>query len=210
MLKSSRAVEHPSADDDLNQQLRQSFARMRTQVAGVRDSGAPSEAADAAVEPSLPAKLFIGQNATWYDDRWRWMEWRGRSLSWNGAAAASLGIWFGYRRMYRWLAVAMAWLGLVVILALTGVPLRILLSFQALVMLACGLYGNHLYLQHFRRIARGVAETRHTHAAQVQAITAAGGVDQRTAMVAAAGMAGLVLLVAGLLALLGAGPAIRF
>lgn len=209
MLKSQRG-ESSSTADDLDQQLRQSFARMRSKVAARPDSGpAPAEPEDV-IEPSLPAKLFIGPNATWYDDRWRWMDWRGQAISWNGAAAGSFGVWFGYRRMYGSLALALGWLGLLCILALTGVPLRLLLSVQALAMLGAGLYGNQIYLRHFRRIAREVAETRHTHAAQVQAITAAGGVDRRTPALAGAGVAALVLLVAIVMSTLGLGPTVRF
>ena len=56
--------------------------------------------AEPGVTPLDSTKTFVGPNGTYYDERWRYMEWRGRSRSWNWAAALSFGGWLAYRRMY--------------------------------------------------------------------------------------------------------------
>lgn len=197
------------ADEDIERQLRASFSRMR-----VREAEAPplTELDDAtpAGEPSVPAKLFVGPNATWYDDRWRWMDWRGKSRSWNSAAAFTFGGWFAYRRMHRWLALYLAWTAAMLIALLSGTPAVIPLGLQAVVMVLAGLYGNTLYLRHFRRIARDVARGQDSHDAQLAAIAEAGGVAPRLAYAVPAGLIGLALLIALVLDGAGLGPTISF
>ena len=98
--------------------------RQRDQPAIVRPTGAPGAPSrgrsgacagrrrpprpiPAIVDPLQPAccrwtptKTFVGPNGTYYDERWRWMEWRGRSRSWNWSAALTFGGWLAYRRLY--------------------------------------------------------------------------------------------------------------
>ena len=53
-----------------------------------------------AVVPFDSTKTFVGPNGTYYDERWRWMEWRGKRRSWNWSAALTFGGWLAYRRLY--------------------------------------------------------------------------------------------------------------
>jgi len=140
----------------------------------------------------------VGPNATYYDDRWRWMEWQGRQQSWNWAAAASFGAWFAYRRMYRYAAVYGFWLMLLLVLALSGTPMRLLGVLQLGVVIGLGLYGNTLYQQYFRQSAREVGRQHSTHAERVKALAAAGGVDRRALF----GFAGIALAIGAALVVL--------
>lgn len=141
------------------------------------------------------AKAFIGPNATYYDDRWRWMGWRGRRRSWNWAAAASVGAWLAYRRMHRYATIYGLWLLLLLVLALSGTPLRLVGLLQLGVAVGLGLYGNTLYQQHFFQSVREVGRRHSDHAERVGALVAAGGVDRR----ALCGWATVVLAAGALL-----------
>jgi hypothetical protein len=175
-------MDERAADDEIDRRLRQSFDQMRANLLRRgAEPAAPEVVPEEVVEPSVPAKLFIGPGATFYDDRWRWMDWSGRTRSWSWPAALTFGAWFGYRRMYGWMALYLVWVFVAPALGLLGVPWPILLSAQAGVMLAAGLYGNFLYLLRYRRVARRVVERYGSHEAQVQALAAAGGVDGRSA-----------------------------
>lgn len=158
---------------------------------------APIDPAEAQLTPIDSAKAFVGPNATFYDDRWRWMDWRGRHRSWNWAAAATFGGWFAYRRMYRHAAGYGLWLVLLAALAAVAAPLELLLAMQLTVMTALGLYGDTLYLLHFRRIARDVFREHPEYDARVAELTEAGGVDPLAAWRLAAAVvvgAGLVFI----------------
>lgn len=139
-------------------------------------------------------KSFVGPNATYYDDRWRWMDWRGRSRSWNWAAAATFGGWLAYRRMYRSACVYAAWLASLVAAAVAGVPPALLVVALVLAAVALGFYGNKLYFRHFLRLARELGERHPEHEALTRAAVAAGGVDRRAAWRFASGVFGLALL----------------
>lgn len=143
---------------------------------------------------AVSAKAFIGPNATYYDDRWRWMHWRGRSRTWNWAAAVSFGGWLAYRRMYGPALLHGGWLGLLVALALAGVPLVLLALAQVVVMLGLGFYGNNLYFRHYMRYARKLSEAHREHQSLLAATAEAGGVDARTVWQYVSGVFGLVLL----------------
>ena len=192
-------------DPDLEARLRESFGRLRDRQIDEFDLRNPERDPDDEVrEPSLPAKLFIGPNATWYDDRWRWMDWRGRRRSWNWAAASTFGTWFGYRRMYGWLLAQALCVLSAVGLILIGLPLLIPLAVLVVASALAGLYGNHLYLRHFRRHAGRIAELHDDHEDQIRAVARAGGVDRRMAwlgpalLVVAAGSLGMIVGLAGL------------
>jgi hypothetical protein len=171
------------------------FGRLR------RPPAAPAPANDLIFEPGtvLPVdstKTFVGPNGTYYDERWRWMEWRGRSRSWNWSAALSLGGWLAYRRLYWHAALYLGWLGLLLLMALNGASLRLLAVILAAVATVVGLYGNTLYQQRFRKMALKVAHEHKDHAARLAALAAAGGVDRRAVWmmaVAGLGVAGLLI-----------------
>jgi hypothetical protein len=126
---------------------------------------------------AIAAKPFIGPHATFYDDRWRWMDWRGRSHGWNWPAATTCGVWLAYRKMYRWAVIYLAAFGLLVLLAVSGVPLRLLISLFAAGNLILGTYANTLYYQHFRSVARVVGNHHADYRTTAAALATAGGVD---------------------------------
>ena len=145
------------------------------------------------VPPIDMPKAFLGQNGTYYDDCWRWMDWRGRHYSWNWAAATTFGGWLAYRRMYVAAGLWLAWWALLVGLASAGVPLRGILVLLLASAAGLGFYGNTLYMQHFRRVARKVGQRHAGFEARLKGITEAGGVDPRAPWVMA--VAGLLVAV---------------
>jgi hypothetical protein len=159
---------------------------------------APPEAAE---QPMLPfdwTKVFVGPNGTYYDERWRWMEWRGRSRSWNWAAALTLGAWLAYRRLYRPAALYLAWVGAIVLMALHHVFLPVTVAAQLCVAIVLGLFGNRLYQASFRRAAMAVAQQHEDYAARVAALAGRGGVDRGAAWAWSLAAIGLAALLVGL------------
>ncbi|HET6519850.1 MAG TPA: DUF2628 domain-containing protein [Geminicoccaceae bacterium] len=156
------------------------------------------EAPRPAATPIDTPRVFIGPEADYYDESWRWMDWVGRKRSWNPSAALGFAGWLAYRRMYRSAAVAFLWLVTAAALIANGVPVIAvaLLHLGAAVLL--GLYGNTLYFNHFRRLARTVREE--DHAARLAALTRLGGT--RPAAAAIVAVAALVVI-AGTVQLIG-------
>jgi Protein of unknown function (DUF2628) len=150
------------------------------------------------VVPFDSTKTFVGPNGTYYDERWRWMEWRGKKRSWNWSAALTFGGWLAYRRLYALAAVHLGWLALLLLLALNGASLQLLAVVLLGVAAIAGLYGNTLYQQRFRRMALKVAQNHQDHAARLGALAASGGVDRRAVWimaVAGLGLAGLLIAI---------------
>lgn len=146
------------------------------------------------VLPIDSAKTFIGPHGTYYDERWRWMEWRGENRSWNWAAALSFGGWMAYRRLYRHAAFNLVWLGLLVLLALHGTSFRFLAVVQLAVAVWIGLYANTWYQQRFRQAAASAAQVSGGHEARLEALAQAGGVDRRAVWLLAAATVGMIAL----------------
>jgi hypothetical protein len=159
---------------------------------------APSEAAEPPVLPFDWTKVFVGPNGTYYDERWRSMEWRGRSRSWNWAAALTLGAWFAYRRLYRPAVLYLAWLGVVVLMVLHHVFLPLAVAAQVCVAIATGVFGNRLYQASFRRAAMSVARQHEDYGARVGALAGRGGVDRGATFAWSLAAIGLVALLVGL------------
>lgn len=152
---------------------------------------------------AIAAKPFIGPHATFYDDRWRWMDWRGRSRGWNWPAATTFGMWLAYRKMYRGAVVYLAVFGLLVLLAAGGVPLRVLGVLFVAGNVVLGTYANTIYYQHFRSVARAVGSHHADYRTTVAALATAGGVDPAAARLMAACLFGVTGVVFGLGALAG-------
>jgi hypothetical protein len=171
------------------------FGRLRHPPASA-PAPAPADQPQHAVMPVDSAKTFVGPNGTYYDERWRWMEWRGLNRSWNWSAALSFGGWLAYRRFYALAALYLGWLGLLLMLALGGAPLRLLAVLALIVAALVGFYGNVLYQQRFRRMSWKVAEQHGDHAARLKALAEAGGVDRRAVwiMALAGGALGALLV----------------
>ena len=142
------------------------------------------------VLPIISTKTFVGPNGTYYDERWRLMEWRGSNRSWNWSAALSFGGWLAYRRLYGAAAIYVGWLVLLLLMLLNGASLRFAAGAQLLVAIAVGLYGNRLYQSRFRQAAWQVAQRQDEHAARLSALASLGGVDRRAVwLMAIAGVA---------------------
>ena len=138
------------------------------------------------------ARAFLGVNASYYDEAWRVMAWRGRTWSWNGAAFWFGPLWFAHRRMAGYAAV---YVGLVLVLeglCLAGVPAPLVLAALVGLMGLAGGYGNALYLRRFNRKVRHVNKCPRSIDAYERALGRQGGTEPRLA--AAAGIA----LLAGL------------
>ena len=72
-----------------------------------------------------------------------------------------------------------AWLTLLILLALSGTPIKLLVLAEAVVALLLGAYGNALYRQRFRQAAEAAARHEGEYAAQLAVLAAAGGTDGR-------------------------------
>lgn len=126
-------------------------------------------------------RTFIGENVGYYDERWRWMDWSGRNITWNKRAFLCFPVWFAYRKMWTYALIGFLWtigaiaFGIYASDLLVGVALHL---FGALI---AGLYANKLYHLHFisvgRRVFNRVAET---HAREL-ALGNAGGVSPLSA-----------------------------
>ncbi len=139
----------------------------------------PSSVPPAAIVPGkIPidsAKTFVGLNGTYYDESWRWMDWRGTKRSWNWPAALSFGHWFAYRRLYGCAAFHLLWIATLTAATVNNIPIiTLVLPVLALVGLT-GLYGNTLYFLSFRRAVDRVTERGE------------GSYDQRRGQLAASG-----------------------
>jgi hypothetical protein len=111
------------------------------------------------------------------------MEWRGAQRSWNWAAALSLGGWLAYRRLYDHAALHAVWLILLILVALSGTPIRLLLMIQVIVAVLLGVYGNALYRRRFRQAAEAAGRHDGDYTAQLAVLVAAGGTDHRAVAV---------------------------
>jgi hypothetical protein len=179
--------------DQVNERLRQ-FWRLRRHAEPSRITFADQYIDEPEIQPVDATKTFVGANGTYYDERWRFMEWRNRRRSWNWAAALSFGGWLAYRRMYLAAALCLIWLGLLVALAVNGVWLWPLVAALAAALFALGSYGNALYMLRYRRAALAAAQGDGQHQDRLSALARAGGTSRLAA--ALAGVAGLALVAA--------------
>jgi hypothetical protein len=175
------------------------FARLRQSAEAATEGSSPGlrVEGDAAVPERLPldlTKTFVGPNGTYYDESWRSMEWQGAQRSWNWAAALSLGGWLAYRRLYDHAALHSVWLILLVLLALSGTPIRFLLMVQLVVAALLGVYGNALYRRRFRQAAEAAARHDGDYTAQLAMLVAAGGTNHRAVAVMIAAVVGTSLV----------------
>jgi Protein of unknown function (DUF2628) len=146
--------------------------------------------------PIDSARTFVGPNGTYYDERWRWMEWRGRNRSWNWSAALTFGGWFAYRRLYVLATLYLGWIGLLMLLLMHGASLPFAAVVHLAMAIIVGLYANRLYQARFRRAAWKVAQRHDEHAARLGALASLGGVDRRAVWLMALvgiGLAGLLI-----------------
>jgi hypothetical protein len=187
--------ESPAPDlESLRSSLR-AFAKLRQDAESSAAGGLQETPLDDADRPEvLPLDLtkpFVGPNGTYYDERWRLMEWRGANRSWNWAAALSLGGWLAYRRLYDHAVLHSVWLTLLILLALSGTPIKLLVLVQVVVAVLLGVYGNALYRQRFRQAAEAAARHDGEYGAQLAVLTAAGGTDRSAVWLMIVAMVGV-------------------
>ena len=160
----------------------------------VTPSGVPPPAAVPSKLPIDSAKTFVGLNGTYYDESWRWMDWRGTRRSWNWPAALSFGHWFAYRRLYGFAtAHLLLFAGLAAAIVNNFPIIALILPVLAMIGLA-GVYGNTLYFLSFRRAVNRVTERSE------------GSYDQRRGQLAASG--GTSPVSVGMMAVLSIGSVI--
>jgi Protein of unknown function (DUF2628) len=171
------------ADPEVLRSSLRAFGRLRQQADadGALQDPDPGQGATSRPEvlPIDSTKTFVGPNTTYYDEHWRSMEWRETSRSWNWAAALSMGGWLAYRRLYDHAVLHSVWLTLLILLALSGIPLKFLLPAQVLVAVLCGVYANAWYRSRFRRAAETAGRHDGEYAAQLGVLAAAGGTSRR-------------------------------
>jgi hypothetical protein len=177
--------------EQVNERLRQ-FWRLRRHAEPADITFADQYIDEPGVIPLDSTKTFVGANGTYYDERWRYMEWRSRWRNWNWAAALSFGGWLAYRRMYLAAATFVLWLGLLVAMAVNGILVWPLVAAQAVALLALGAYGNALYMMRFRRAALAAAQSDGQHKDRLDALARSGGTDQLAVYLM--GLAGLAVV----------------
>jgi Protein of unknown function (DUF2628) len=182
-----------ASPEQVNERLRQ-FWRLRRHAEPAEITFADQYIEEPEITPVDSTKTFVGTNGTYYDERWRFMEWRSRRRNWNWAAALSFGGWLAYRRMYPAAALFVAWLGLLVALAVNGVLLWPLVIAQLGALFALGSYGNALYMMRFRQAALEAAQGDGEHKDRLDALARSGGTSRLAACLM--GLAGLALTAA--------------
>lgn len=193
MLEARSRAASSIADPEVLRSNLRAFGRLR-QRADAADAAlqAPEPGDDAAARPEvLPidsTKTFVGPNTTYYDESWRSMEWRDTARSWNWAAALTLGGWLAYRRLYDHAVLQAVWLTLLILLALSGTPLKLLVPIQLVVCVLAGVYGNAWYRTRFRRAAESAGRHDGEYAARLAVLAAAGGTDRRAVWLLIAAM----------------------
>lgn len=141
------------------------------------------------------ARTFVGPRASYYDESWRQMAWRGRRTSWNGHAALFGPFWLAYRRMRLWALAAGLWLLLWLELWRQGWSPGLLCGLQLASMAALGCAANRLYLDRFTALGRRLQQVAADASARERAMARAGGVSRGDVVALMLGLAlGLAVL----------------
>ncbi len=191
---------------------RRQFGRLRSSLAAASSASAVEDGTGlrtppraTVVAPTAPlmvpvnsARTFVGPNSTYYDERWRWMEWRGRNSSWNWSAALTFGGWFAYRRLYMLAVLYLGWIGLLLLMLMHGASLWFAAVVHLVMATLVGRYANRLYQQRFRRAAWSVVHEHAEHAARLEALARRGGVNRGAVWLMALAGIGLAGLLIGL------------
>ncbi len=153
---------------------------------------APPAPSIADVDPTLLEKA-IGPKADWYIERWKAMEAKGSSMSWNWAACLASMFWFAYRKM--WLPMFGVVVVFVVLSIVGAAPALLKASWLAsiAVTFVTGTFGNHLYKKHILKL---IADTSHLgRPAQIEALESRGGVSNVALWISIAVVGLLTLLI---------------
>lgn len=147
------SVDRPAAD------VASSISPNLTPPPPASSTGLPPAAEPPDKVPVDSSKTFVGQNGTYYDESWRWMDWRGTRRSWNWPAAFSFGHWFAYRRLHRFAGLYLLLLTGLAAATVNDVPVFGLVLIALLAVGITGAYGNILYFRAFRRAVSRVTKT---------------------------------------------------
>lgn len=120
--------------------------------------GVPPAAKPPDKVPVDSSKTFVGPNGTYYDEAWRWMDWRGVKRSWNWPAFLSFGHWFAYRRLYKYASVVVIWFISLAAALVNNLHVGLVAGLLILSLILVGLYANMLYFLVFRRAVAHVTE----------------------------------------------------
>lgn len=146
----------------VNEAVGSAGARQQEAPSSMRRPPGPSGVPPAAEPPSkVPidsSKTFVGPNGTYYDESWRWMDWRGTKRSWNWPAACSFGHWLAYRRLYWQAGLYILWLAALTAALVNNVHVGLVAGLLILGLVLTGQYANTLYFLAFRRAVAHVTE----------------------------------------------------
>jgi len=120
--------------------------------------GVPPAAKPPDKVPIDSSKTFVGPNGTFYDEAWRWMDWRGAKRSWNWSAALSFGHWFAYRRLYGHAGAYVVWLVCLAAALVNNLHVGVVAGLLILSLILVGFYTNTLYLLVFKNAVAEVTE----------------------------------------------------
>ena len=165
--------------------------------AETRPLGVPPAIEPPSKMPIDSSKTFVGVNGTYYDESWRWMDWRGTRRSWNWPAALSFGHWFAYRRLHRYASLHVLWLAGLAAAMVNNVPILGLIAAVLLITGLTGAYGNRLYFLAYRRAVSRVTRTGEgSYQALQDQLAAAGGTS--TAALSVMGALSLASIISAL------------
>jgi hypothetical protein len=169
--------------------------------AGPRMAAAPATPAlpRAPVMPSTPEEeekwsAAIGPKAEYYLKRWREMEAKNSTISWNWPACLANIFWFAYRKVWGPVVIlAIAYLVLTAWASARPEAARLVVILTIAISFVTGGFGNHLYRKH---VARLVGENH-----SVERLRERGGVSVPAVVISAVAVVVLSLAVGGAFAL---------
>ena len=140
-------------------------------------SAAPATAVEQEDVSIDAGRAFVGPNASFYDESWRQMLWRGRHWSWNPHAALFGPLWLAYRRMPLIGALALVGMHGLFMLHDRGWSFWLLMFLLGSAMLVMGFYANALYLAKFRQTDRSTKSASDSVLDHEQSLVRQGGVS---------------------------------
>lgn len=142
----------------------------------------PTMAAPPVQPPKAPADesllmAAIGPNSNYYFERWRQMDAKGSSISWNWPACLVNLFWFAYRKMWLpFVGLLVVSIAISVIASATAAPGKVTLMLSIALSFVTGAFGNHFYRRHVQKL---IAETSSLpRQGQIEALQARGGVSK--------------------------------
>lgn len=130
-------------------------------------------------------KLILGENASYYFDRFAKMRERNWVSTWNWVAFFFPAPWFCYRKMYGiGVAIFFGMMLLQITLAALGIYEQTAVPAQVLPRLGLALFGNTLYRRHVHRIAEKVNAMGLPEEERLKQLVKRGGVNGMAATLA--------------------------